>query len=159
MPYAAEGRISRAPIEGGIEITEQQYAEALAGMLAGLVVSTEGGFSVGPAPEPEPVIEPPPTPEDIQTTLTNALNRHLDSVAGQRRYDNRFTCALRAGFLGPFQDEGLAFAAFMDECNMTGYLILQSVKAGLEPVPTEAGLIARMPVMVWPPSPIPEGAV
>lgn len=98
-------------------------------------------------------------PEGIQEELTQALNEHLDSVAAQRRYDSRFTCALRAGFPGPFQPEGLVFAAFMDECNMVGYLLMQEVKAGLAPVPTKAELIALMPNIEWPPSPIPEGAV
>lgn len=39
MPYAADGQIAQNPIEGGIEITEQQYAEAIEGM-------TEGKFLV-----------------------------------------------------------------------------------------------------------------
>lgn len=30
MPYAASGQISQSPIEGGIEITAEQYQEALA---------------------------------------------------------------------------------------------------------------------------------
>ncbi|MBU1282694.1 MAG: hypothetical protein KJ989_12905 [Gammaproteobacteria bacterium] len=97
-------------------------------------------------------------PVDVQAALTIALNSHLDSVAGQCRYDSRFTCALRAGFPGPFQAEGMAFAKFMDDCNMVGYTIMQQVKAGLRPVPTEAELIAEMPMIEWPLSPIPEGA-
>jgi hypothetical protein len=95
---------------------------------------------------------------ELENSLIGVLNAHLDAVAGQRRYDNRFTCALRAGFPGPFQAEGIAFAQFMDECNMAGYSLMRSVKAGLAPVPTEAELIALMPVIEWPPSPIPVGA-
>jgi hypothetical protein len=122
-------------------------------------------FPVGNPPDGwvvyEPVVVPPaePTEQEIQDALTQALNMHLDSVAAQRRYDSRFTCALRAGFPGPFQAEGLAFAAFMDECNMVGYTMMKRAKAGEIPVPTDAQLIAAMPAMVWPPSPIPEGAV
>ena len=43
MPYASDGQISQDPIEGGIEITEQQYAEAIEGMCEGkfLVVYPE----------------------------------------------------------------------------------------------------------------------
>lgn len=95
----------------------------------------------------------------IEASLIEALNTHLNSVAGERRYDSRFTCALRAGFPGPFQAEGLAFAAFMDECNMVGYTMMERAKAGEIQVPTDAQLIAAMPAMVWPPSPIPDGAV
>lgn len=119
-------------------------------------------FPVGKPPEGwevfEPVV-PEPNEQEIQDALTQALNRHLDSVAAQRRYDSRFTCMLRAGFAGPFQAEGQAFAAFADECNMVGYALMKRAKAGEIPVPTDAELIAAMPAMVWPPSPIPEGAV
>lgn len=95
---------------------------------------------------------------DLERALVGVLNAHLDAVAGQRRYDNRFTCSLRAGFAGPFQAEGQAFAAWMDQCNMTGYTIMQEVKLGQRPVPSAAELIAAMPTIEWPPSPIPEGA-
>jgi hypothetical protein len=98
------------------------------------------------------------TPDEIEVALTSVLNRHLDAVAGQRRYDSRFTCALRAGFPGPFQEEGQVFAAFMDDCNMDAYQLMAKVKAGDAPVPTEAELIAALPVIAWPPSPIPAGA-
>ena len=97
--------------------------------------------------------------EIIQERLTAAINAHLDAVAGERRYDNRFTCSLRAGYEGPFQAEGQAFSAWMDACNFTAYTIMAECKAGTRPVPTEAELIAAMPAMVWPDSPIPEGAV
>lgn len=93
-----------------------------------------------------------------QQRLTDALNRHMDATAGQRRYDNRFTCSLRAGFAGPFQAEGLAFAAWMDQCNIAAYTILAECKAGVRPIPSEAELIAAMPEIEWPPSPVPEGA-
>lgn len=95
---------------------------------------------------------------ELEDFLVGVLNAHLDAVAGQRRYDNRFTCSLRAGFVGPFQAEGQAFAAWMDQCNMVGYTIMQEVKLGQRPVPSAAELIAAMPTIEWPPSPIPEGA-
>lgn len=95
----------------------------------------------------------------LESSLISTLNDHLDAVAGERRYDSRFTCSLRAGFTGPFQAEGIAFAAWMDQCNLVGYTIMAEVKAALRPVPTPAELIAAMPVIVWPASPIPEGAV
>ncbi len=63
MPYAAEGQISQAPIEGGIEITDAQYADGLAGMVAGQLVTIKGGFAVIDPPEPEypdPIPEPEP---------------------------------------------------------------------------------------------------
>ena len=95
----------------------------------------------------------------LESSLIKTLNDHLDAVARQRRYDSRFTCSLRAGFTGPFQAEGVAFAAWMDQCNLVGYTIMAEVKAATRAVPTPEELIAAMPVIEWPPSPIPEGAV
>ncbi|MBZ9668074.1 hypothetical protein H3221_025390 [Pseudomonas sp. LMG 31766] len=67
MPYAADGRLSRDPIDGGIEITEQQYQQGLAGMLSGEHVQIVGGaFFVGPVPVVEPEPDPEPTPEEIE---------------------------------------------------------------------------------------------
>jgi len=94
----------------------------------------------------------------IQRGLTTALNNHLNQVAGQRSYDDRFTCSLRAGYPGPFQEEGQAFASWMDECNMVAYQILADVKRGLRAIPTEAELIEALPVIAWPASPVPGGA-
>ena len=62
MPYAADGIISEDQIEVGIDITAEQYQEALAGMLDGLVVTIAGGFKVAPPPPP-PEPEPPTEPE------------------------------------------------------------------------------------------------
>jgi hypothetical protein len=59
MPYAIDGQISQDPLAGGIEISDAQYAAAIEGMVAGLVVTISGGFSVGPTAE-EPPIEPAP---------------------------------------------------------------------------------------------------
>lgn len=64
MPYAANGQFGQSPIEGGIPISDEQYQEALAGVLVGKVVSIDGGFSVDFPPEPDPEPEPELTPEE-----------------------------------------------------------------------------------------------
>lgn len=66
MPYAHNGQISQDPIEGGIEITEAQYQEALQGMLKGLDVTIDGGFKVAPKSEPETPEQPGPEPQPIK---------------------------------------------------------------------------------------------
>jgi hypothetical protein len=86
----------------------------------------------------------------LLSQYTAALDAHLDAVAQQRRYDNRITCAVRAGYPGPFQAEGSAFAAWMDSCNAQGYQLLASVLAGTTPLPTVEAFIAGLPPMVWP---------
>ena len=79
-----------------------------------------------------------------------ALTLHLDQTAQSKQYDNRITCAVRAGYSGPFQAEGIAFATWMDNCNYQAYQILAQVNAGSIPAPTVEEFIASLPVMVWP---------
>lgn len=87
------------------------------------------------------------TLEDFDKALTN----HLDSTAQERKYDNRITCALRAGYVGPFQAEGKAFASWMDSCNYTAYQLLSEVEQGIRPLPVSTKeLIDALPIMVWP---------
>lgn len=80
-----------------------------------------------------------------------ALTDHLDATAKTRRYDNRITCAVRAGYPGPFQAEGEAFALWMDTCNALAYQFLAEIQAGTRPFPTDPQqLIAELPEMEWP---------
>jgi hypothetical protein len=80
-----------------------------------------------------------------------ALTRHLDATAQAKRYDNRITCAVRAGYPGPFQAEGQAFAAWMDNCNALAYQWWAEIAAGTKPMfaSTDA-FIDDLPAMVWP---------
>lgn len=74
----------------------------------------------------------------------------FDSTAQSRHYDNRITCALRAGYAGPFQAEGKAFAEWMDACYAAGYQILAAVEAGQRQPPASiAALVAELPKLVW----------
>ena len=96
----------------------------------------------------------PPAPPSIEEQIAvfdAALVAHLDATARERRYDNRVTCALRAGYPGPFQAEGIAFASWMDQCNALAYQLLAEVVAGTRPLPSSPqALIDLMPAMVWP---------
>lgn len=94
--------------------------------------------------------EPPSLGEQI-AVFDAALVAHLDATARERRYDSRITCALRAGYPGLFQAEGIAFAAWMDQCNALAYQLLAEVVAGARPMPSSPqALIDLMPPMVWP---------
>ena len=87
----------------------------------------------------------------IAAQYEQALTNHLDATAQARRYDNRVTCALRAGYAGPFQAEGQAFAQWMDACNAQAYSLLAQVQAGTAPAPESVGaFLAALPVMTWP---------
>jgi len=112
------------------------------------VVVAVGYLFDGTAYTAPPVLpDPPPTVQQIE----DALTAYFDSVAQSKRYDNRVTCALRAGYVGPFQAEGLAFAQWMDACNALGYQLLAEVQATTRPMPdTLADALALLPAMVWP---------
>ena len=94
----------------------------------------------------------PPAPTPLTgADFEAALDAHLDAVAKARRYTSRFTCALRAGYDGPFRAEGQAFASWMDTCNATAYALMAEVQAGTRPLPaTTQELIDTLPAMEWP---------
>jgi len=83
--------------------------------------------------------------------IVRAMEALFDATAQSRRYDNRVTCAMRAGYVGPFQAEGLAFASWMDASNAAAYQMLAQVQAGTMTMPaTTADALALLPEMVWP---------
>lgn len=83
--------------------------------------------------------------------IVAAMEALFDATAQSRRYDNRITCALRAGYAGPFQAEGLAFATWMDASNAAAYQMLAEVQAGTMAMPaTTAEALSLLPEMVWP---------
>lgn len=94
---------------------------------------------------------PPAPPALTVVDFDAALTQHLDATARTKQYDNRITCALRAGYAGPFQAEGKAFALWMDNCNAMAYLFLAEVQAGTRPLPVNTQvLIDALPKMAWP---------
>lgn len=103
MPYATAGGVSRADKSGDpawIEISDEQYAQALAGMAAGKLVSIGGGFALVDPPPPEEPPAPEPEPPESRTTLSSreylmrftnaeyAAVRSSDSIDLHRAYDS-----------------------------------------------------------------------
>lgn len=94
--------------------------------------------------------------EVIEKNLTEEYNKqveqYMDKVAQAKGYDDRRSCALRAGFEGPFKEEGQAFAVWMDTCFAELYNFLQEVKAGVKPIPNNFEEVkAILPVAPWEP--------
>ena len=79
-----------------------------------------------------------------------AHDAHLNNAAKAKRYDSIHTAALRAGFPGPFHDEGVAFANWMDQCNAIGYQIMAEIESGQRVAPTIDEYIAMLPELVLP---------
>lgn len=118
----------RATLQGDVPLTPEELAEL-------------------EAMEAEAAKPKMPTLADFDAALTT----HLDATAQARRYDNRITCMVRAGFPGPFQAEAIAFATWCDTCNATAYELMAEVQAGTRPLPaTTQALIDSLPEMVWP---------
>lgn len=79
------------------------------------------------------------------------LDRHIDSVAQAKGYDNRITASLRAAApKSKWHAEGVAFVEWMDNCYEVGLSILDEVKEGTREIPTETELLAELSEMVWP---------
>ena len=81
--------------------------------------------------------------------IEHALEQHMDAVAQADGWDDRKTCALRAGYAGPWQQKGIKFAQWMDNC--WAYVIQEQSKvaAGTRAMPIPAQAIAELPAMVW----------
>ncbi|HBG06902.1 MAG: hypothetical protein A2075_12450 [Geobacteraceae bacterium GWC2_58_44] len=101
-------------------------------------------------PETRERVKPFPTLEEILREINRALERHSEKVAQSRRYDSPLTCALRAGYPGPFQAEGVAFGTWMDNCNAYVYAEMAKVSSGERAVPRPEEVISELPPMVWP---------
>ena len=95
-------------------------------------------------------LTPPPAPPLSLADYDAALTAHLDAEAQTRRYADRVSCSVRAGYAGPFQAEGIAFAQWMDRQNQIAYQMLEDFMTGLIPQPTVEEFIASLDVMVWP---------
>lgn len=106
---------------------------------------------IEPIPQQDPEPAPPePSPEDTIARYETALDAHLDAVAQFHRYRDRVTFALRAGYPGPWQAEGIAFGTWMDTCNQQALSLLNDVVAGRATLPTIQAFIADLPTFVKP---------
>jgi len=117
---------------------QHELYEAPADVQDGWVLREDG--SIGPEI---------PSAEQIAADYTARLEALYDAKAQERRYDTRFTCALRAGYVGPFQADGVAFAQWMDASNAHGYTVMAAVQAGDRPLPTWEELAAELPAAPW----------
>lgn len=73
-----------------------------------------------------------------------ALDDFLDSTAKRFRYDNRITFALRASFPGPWQEEGMAFAVWMDATNFYAFALIDKVNRGEEAPMSVEEFVSRL---------------
>lgn len=89
------------------------------------------------------------TQADHFREIEQALEQHMDAVAQADGWDDRKSCALRAGYGGPWQQKGIKFAQWMDSCWSVAIQAQNDVIAGIRIMPTISQAISELPVMVW----------
>lgn len=152
---AAPDRIARQPLDGGIEITEQQYREALA-MLTDSddrrIISTDGSvFALVNPPEPVEPEPEPPTQEEIIASFRWAIQGHIDATAREKNYDSGNSLASYVASTNPtWANEALVFVAWRDSVWEYSYSELDKVMSGVRPKPSVEEFILELPVIVWP---------
>ena len=99
------------------------------------------------------IINPPPTPAQIQTQFTQAAQNLLDTTAQQQGYDDIIFLISYSNSTNPtFKAQALAGSAWRDAVWTEGYSILAQFEAGTLAQPTLAAFLAMLPQMVWPTS-------
>lgn len=153
---AAPDRIATTPIDDGVEITAEQYSDALVVLTAPddkRIISTDGGvFALVDPPEPDPEPEPePPTPEQIIEMFRLAIQGHVDATARSRNYDSGTSLAGYVASTNPtWAAEAQAFVAWRDAVWLYAYVELDKVTGGQREAPTVEDFIAELPELVWP---------
>ena len=84
--------------------------------------------------------------EQFDKEVKFAIKKLLDEEAQKSEYDNIHSAALRAAYPGPFHEEGVRYATWMDACWDKRNKIISDVKVGLRPIPTIEEVMAEMPV-------------
>lgn len=98
-----------------------------------------------------PYVAPEPTPEEVQKTITDAIQAHLDAKARERGYDGILSLCSYATSTNPkFAAEGQAGVAWRDACWAKGFEIMAEIQAGTREVPTVDELLAELPDLHWP---------
>lgn len=98
-----------------------------------------------------PYVAPEPAPEDVQKTLTDAIQSHMDTKARELNYDGILSLCTYAASTNPkFAAEGQAGVAWRDACWTKGYEIMAEVQAGTREIPTVERLLSEMPEFSWP---------
>lgn len=94
-----------------------------------------------------PYIPPQPTPQELQASLTDFVQKLMDAKAQSYHYDNLTTAVTYADepAVPKFQQEGQAFRAWRSQVWATAYSILADVQAGTRAFPTVSEVPSLLP--------------
>lgn len=88
--------------------------------------------------------------EQLKNHYTGIVQSYMDEKAQERGYDNIHTaCSYANSTDEVFRAEGQACLAWRDAVWRKCYGILDEVTAGTRPVPTDAEVVAELPVLEW----------
>ena len=95
---------------------------------------------------------PIPTPAEIQKTLTDAVQSHMDTTAQSKGYDNLIAAITYADepSVPAFQADGLAFRSWRSLVWAYCYSVFAAVVAGTQTMPTVTELLAELPALSFP---------
>lgn len=93
----------------------------------------------------EPDYPPPLSFSQRVSVLLARVDGVLNDAARKKGYDDIRSAALRAGYPGPFHDEGAAFATWMDATYAACYQLLAQVQAGEIEEPDATALMNMLP--------------
>ena len=126
-----------------IPLTDEDHKLLLDGKNSGKRIALVDGIPTLTDP-------PPPTQEQIIARMESMVQRHLDSVVGDRGYDSIYTACTYADepAVAKFQAEGIAARRWRSQVWAYCHQVLDDVLAGRRAMPTD--LIAELPQIVWP---------
>lgn len=129
-----------------VEITDDEHTTLLAGQSAGEVIGwDDDGYPYLSYPAP-------PTAEQVTTSLTAAIQAHMDEQARACGYDDIKSAVTYADepAVPKFQAEGLVFREWRSLCWAHCYAAMAAVHLGERAIPTAEELIAELPPLVLP---------
>ena len=74
----------------------------------------------------------------------------MDEIAQAKKYVNRDSCRLYAGYVNPFQAEAIAFGQWVAQCWVASNQAQADIANGLRTIPTPEEAVASLPNMEWP---------
>ncbi|MDD2879690.1 MAG: hypothetical protein PHQ58_04570 [Rhodoferax sp.] len=103
-------------------------------------------WTVSPITDPEILAESyRMEAEELKQRYLGHVQVHLDTKAREHGYDDIKSAALRAAYPGPYQQEGITLATWMDECWFLTFELLAEAQGGAAEL-TQEQLIAQLPV-------------
>ena len=123
-----------------IHVIEPEFAHLLP---EGCIAITDEEAAILTAP-------PPPTPQEVLKAIEQAIEKHMDEVVQSKKYDNRDSCRLYAGYTNPFQVEAIVFGQWVSACWVDSNQAQVDIANGLRTIPTPEEAVAELPIMGWP---------